>query len=72
LRKSGKYLRKSGQYFRNPTRMARPYPGSSHPRVVFDEVAPRLNILAHQLGEDGFGLPLFLDHRRFVQTHKKD
>lgn len=41
-------------------------------RVVFDEVASRLNIPAHQLGEDGFCLPLSLDHPSFVRTHKKD
>src|ERR1700733_9410145 len=41
-------------------------------RVVFDEVAPRLNIPAYQLGEDGFCLPLFFDHRSFVRTYKKE
>jgi hypothetical protein len=41
-------------------------------RVVFDEVASRLNIPAHKLGEDGFYLPLSLDHPSFVRTHKKD
>jgi len=64
------YLRKSGDHLRQPTLSG--IQVLHNARVVFDEVASRLNIPAHQLGEDGFCLPLSLDHPSFVRTHKKD